>query len=507
MSLERSARAGFPLDRLLAGICAHDETPALEIRGLCHDSRAARPGDLFAALAGGRSHGMKHAAQAIAGGAAAVVFDPAHGGRELARAVTGIPCFATEDLSHKLGIVADRFFGEPSKALAIIGVTGTNGKTSCSHFLAQASGDERPGAVIGTLGWGAPGALSATAHTTPDAIEVHALLARLRDQGFGLVAMEASSHGLAQGRLNGVRFRGGLFTNLSRDHLDYHGDMSAYLEAKLRLVAWPGLEFLAFNLDDASAEAILRRTPKQVRKLGFTLKNSDFKHPGMEIVRGANIRCEQGGVAFDAHFGDARAPVEAPVYGEFNAANLLGALAVQIGLGTDLEEAALRLRRARPTPGRMECLGGGDAPLAVVDYAHTPDALEKALTSLRRHCRGALWAVFGCGGDRDSGKRPQMGAIAERLADRVVLTDDNPRSERGDAIVQDILAGCKGGKTFVQRDRRLAIAYALERAGPEDVVLVAGKGHEDYQEIGGARLPFSDRAVLLEYLHGKDART
>lgn len=507
MIRENRTNAGFPLNRLLEGLCSPGDAPDTTIRGLCHDSRNARPGDLFAALAGGRSHGMKHAAQAIAGGAAAIVYDPAQGGREMAREIAGIPCLPIENLSHKLGIAADRFFGEPSKDLTVVGITGTNGKTSCSHFLASACADERPGAVIGTLGWGAPGALRATAHTTPDAIEVHAALAQLRESGFRSVAMEASSHGLAQGRLNGVLFRGALFTNLSRDHLDYHGDMAAYLEAKLRLVAWPGLEFLAFNLDDASANAIAERTPRTVRKLGFTLGKPQVEGDDIEIVRGANVRCDRDGVAFDAHFAGARARVEAPVYGEFNAANLLGALAVLTGLGVGLEEAAARLGRARPTPGRMERLGGNDAPLAVVDYAHTPDALEKALVSLRRHCRGRLWTVFGCGGDRDSGKRPQMGAIAERLADRVIVTDDNPRSESGDAIVQDILAGCRGEDIVVQRDRRQAIAYALERAMPEDVVLVAGKGHEDYQEINGVKLHFSDRETLLEYFQGRDTRT
>ncbi|MDD5033851.1 MAG: UDP-N-acetylmuramoyl-L-alanyl-D-glutamate--2,6-diaminopimelate ligase [Methylococcaceae bacterium] len=490
------------LDRLLAGWV--DSAPSLTVSGLCHDSRRVRPGDLFFALAGSRSHGMRFAAQAEACGACAVVYDPVRGGEEWAGSQTGIPCVAVPQLDQKMGLVADRFFGEPSRHQRVIGVTGTNGKTSCSHFIADALNDGDSAAVIGTLGWGAPGALSPTSHTTPDAIEVHALLARLQARGVKAVAMEASSHGLEQGRLNGLRFEGGLFTNLSRDHLDYHGDMEAYLEAKLVLMQWPGIRFIAFNLDDGRADSVRLRIPPDAAKIGFTRREGKFSIQGVEIVRATNIRHQREGVAFDVSFAGESAEVAAAVYGDYNVENLLGSLAVLLGMGFGLEEAAQRLRRVGPVPGRMERFGAG--PAVVVDYAHTPDALAKTLTSLRRHCRGSLWALFGCGGERDRGKRPQMGAIAEKLADRVVLTDDNPRGEDGGTIIAEILSGCERKDIIVMRDRRLAIACALEQVGPEDVVLVAGKGHEDSQEIDGVKYPFSDREVVRESLQRREAR-
>jgi len=489
----RDTPVAVSLDWLLDGLVECPDAPAVDVQGLRHDSRAVRPGDLFFAFAGSHSHGMRHAAEAIARGACAIVYEPAAGGAELAAEISGVPCLPVAGLDQTAGLVADRFFGEPSKHLDVIGITGTNGKTSCSHFLAYALG--KPAAVIGTLGWGLPDALRPTAHTTPDALEVHALLAQLRGQGIRAVAMEASSHGLTQGRLNGVRLKGGLFTNLSRDHLDYHGSMEAYLEAKLRLVTWPGLEFIAFNLDDASAQAIVDRLPAGIRKIGFSLNPApSAPSAGMEFVSASEIRHTADGVSFLAQFGQSTAPVAAPVYGDFNVENLLACLAVLLGKGLDLEDAAQRMARVRAVAGRMERFAGGAT--VVVDYAHTPDALAKALSSLRRHCEGALWVVFGCGGNRDRGKRPQMGANAEKLADRVVVTDDNPRHEDGDVIIAEILAGCRRKDIVVMRDRRAAIAWTIENAAVGDVVLVAGKGHESTQEIRGIKHPFSDRDVV-----------
>jgi len=492
--------AGFPLARLLAGWAEIPADCASAVGGLCHDSRRLRPGDLFFALAGSRAHGMAHAAQAAAMGACAIVYDPARGGAELALADFGIPCFPVARLSQAMGLIADRFFGEPSLRLRVLGVTGTNGKTSCSHFLADVLRPDSPSAVIGTLGWGAPGALRPTSHTTPDAIEAHGLLASLLAEGFNCVAMEASSHGLDQGRLNGVRFAGALFTNLSRDHLDYHQSMEAYLAAKLRLVDWPGLAFVVFNADDASAAAIVARAGSGTRKIGFSLLETSVPYAGVEIVRASAVRHGQDGIAFDVHVAGQCAHVFAPLYGDFNVENLLGVLGVLLALGLGLDEAARRLAHVRAVPGRMERFAAPTGPAVVVDYAHTPDALHKALASLRRHCRGVLSVVFGCGGDRDRGKRPQMGVVAETWADRVVLTDDNPRSEDGDAIISDILDGCVRQDATVIRDRRLAIRWALERLGPDDVLLVAGKGHEDSQDIGGEKHPFSDRLVVRQLL-------
>jgi UDP-N-acetylmuramoyl-L-alanyl-D-glutamate--2,6-diaminopimelate ligase len=492
----RSARCG--LHRLLAGFAEADKIPAIEVGGLCHDSRRVRPGDVFVALAGHHAHGLSHAGQAIRQGCAAIVFDPCGDGERLARDVAGAPCVPVASLAQKLGFIADRFFGEPSRDLAAaIGITGTNGKTSCSHFLAQALASRWPAAVLGTLGWGRPGELLPTAHTTPDAIEVHNLLFRLRRQGFEAVAMEASSHGLVQGRLNGVRFRGALYTNFSRDHLDYHDTMEAYLEAKLRLLDWPGLEFVAFNADDPSAEAVLARRPDEVRGIGFSVAGK--AEAAVPLVTVSSVRHGVEGVSFQAHYEGRTAGVHAPVFGDFNVENLAASLAVLLALGLDLAESAEALQNVRAVPGRMESFTGSGRTV-VVDYAHTPDALASVLTSLRRHCAGQLWVVFGCGGDRDRGKRPEMGAIAERLADRVVLTDDNPRSEDGDDILRDILSGCRRDDVVRIRDRRDAIAWALERAGSDDLVLVAGKGHETTQEIQGRKYPFSDREVVRDVL-------
>ncbi len=512
MSLADARSIRFSLPRLLDGFTDTERLPAIEVGGLVHDSREVRRGDLFLALKGQHVHGMSHAEQAIRQGCAAIVFEPGGGGETLARDVAGTPCIGVESLARKLGFIADRFFGEPSRHFpAVLGITGTNGKTSCSHFLAQALSRRWPGAVLGTLGWGSPGALQATAHTTPDAIEVHRILLDLHKQGFKSIAMEASSHGLEQGRLNGVRIKGALYTNFTRDHLDYHETMGAYLEAKLRLLDWPGLEFVAFNADDSSAGAILSRKPAGVRAIGFTKAMSGERSvasenstnqasdTGHSLLRVSDIRHGAEGVSFLAHYEGQSAGIHAPVFGDCNVENLAATLSVLLALGHDLAEAADALAHTRAVPGRMESFTG-QGRRVVVDYAHTPDALSSVLGSLRGHCPGRLWVVFGCGGDRDRGKRPQMGAIAEALADQVVLTDDNPRSENGDEILREILSGCRRDDIVRIRNRRDAIAFALERAGAGDLVLVAGKGHESTQEIQGRKYPFSDRQVIREIL-------
>jgi UDP-N-acetylmuramoyl-L-alanyl-D-glutamate--2,6-diaminopimelate ligase len=497
----------YGLDQLLDGYAEADKVPPVEIRGLTLDSRQVREGDLFVALPGFHAHGLGHAGQAIQRGASAIVYDPAGDGEALVGSLQDLPCLRVESLTEKLGHIADRFFGEPSRQFsAVIGITGTNGKTSCSHFLAQALsslGPYGPGASLGTLGWGSPGALQPTTHTTPDAIEIQRILGQLRDQGFRSVAMEASSHGLEQGRLNGARFKGALYTNFTRDHLDYHKTMEAYLEAKLKLLAMPGLEFVAFNADDPSAAAILAKRPENVQAIGFTKQATNPNHLAsahpFTLLRISDIQHGTEGVSFLADYAGQSTRLHAPVFGGYNVENLAASLAALLGLGLSLAEAAKALGQARAVPGRMESFVGAGRQ-AVVDYAHTPDALSNVLSSLRGHCQGQLWAVFGCGGDRDAGKRPQMGAIAERLADHVILTDDNPRTEDGGAILRDIQAGCQRAGVVSIRDRRAAIAYALEQAARDDIVLIAGKGHESTQEIQGHKYPFSDRQVVRDIL-------
>jgi UDP-N-acetylmuramoyl-L-alanyl-D-glutamate--2,6-diaminopimelate ligase len=408
-----------------------------------------------------------------------------------------LPVTPLPGLRGLAGRLADRFHGEPSHALKVIGVTGTNGKTSVCHFLAQAF--DAPGArcgVIGTLGNGLTGALEPATHTTPDALALHAGLARLRDAGATRVALEVSSHALDQERVAGVRFDTAVFTNLTHEHLDYHGDMAGYAAAKRRLFSQPGLRRAALNVDDPQGAAWRAGIDPSIEVLGFGFDAA-------AELRGSDLRFDADGLTLEVRHGTAHATLRSPLLGRFNASNLLAALAVLRLAGLDLAEAVARLARVRTVPGRMERFARSDGPLAVVDYAHTPDALEAALAALREHCQGRLWCVFGCGGERDAAKRPLMGAAAEAGADRVIVTDDNPRHEDGAAIAAAIVAGLREpARVEVVRDRATAITRALHEAAPEDVVLVAGKGHETVQQIGDEARPFSDRALVRRLQEG-----
>lgn len=488
------------LTELLAGLTytAPDAGCDLDrdISGLALDSRTLTEGQAFIALAGSQQHGLSHLKQAIENGACAVLYDPADGGRELAATRCDIPMLAIEHLSQRLGELAARFYRQPSQHLDVIGITGTNGKTSCSQFLAQAL--DHCG-IIGTLGWGEWGRLNKTLNTTPDALAIQQMLATLAMSRKRAVAMEVSSHGLEQGRVNGVRIKGAVFTNLSRDHLDYHGTMDAYLNAKLTLLDKPGLDFVIVNLDDATSRRIIAAVPETARIWGVSAEQNRFQACN-EHIAADRIGHQPDGIAFDACWRNERQRITAPLYGDFNVENLLQVLAVLLAMDMSLHEAARRLARVKPIAGRMQRFGGNGRPLVFVDYAHTPDALDKVLASLRKHCRRDLWVVIGCGGDRDRGKRPLMGAAAERWADHVLLTDDNPRNENGNAIIDAMLAGCRSDNTIVIRDRELAIRSAIRRAAGDDIVVVAGKGHEDYQEIQGVRYPFNDKDIVLDAL-------
>ncbi len=478
------------MDRKLSELLPWVPCPPVSVGGLCDASTAVRPGDVFFALGGTRRHGAEFVQEAQARGAVAVVYDAAEAG--LAQELS-IPAVAVPRLRERLGEIAARFYGHPSQAMEVIGITGTNGKTSCSLFLAQALA----GGVLGTLGWGRPGALQPTAHTTAPAIETQKRLAILRAQGIRTVTMEVSSHALDQGRVNGVAFALALWTNLSRDHLDYHGSMEAYLDAKLRLFAWPSLKAAVLNLDDKAWPNFHAATPAGVKVIGYSTRRP--KSLPFPWVTAAEVRYHLSGIEFSALWGQQRAQVKVPLLGEFNLSNILAVLAALLARGLELTEAAQRVMSLRPVPGRMECFRTEGRPQVVVDYAHTPAALELALRSLRRHARGRLWVVFGCGGERDRGKRPLMGKIAERLADRVILTDDNPRGEPGEQIIADICAGMVS-TPLVIRDRSEAIAAAVSAAHAEDLILVAGKGHESWQEIAGSKRPFCDRTVVANLL-------
>ncbi len=488
------------LGDLLAGVATAGAARDVRITGLALDSRQVHDGDLFVALRGHTTHGMTFARKAFEHGAVAVLAETdAAYAADVDAAIPG-PVIWVENLRRHLGAVAARYFDDPSRAMAVVGVTGTNGKTSTVQLLAQALHLLGHGAAsIGTLGRGLYGQLEATARTTPDVISVHADLAALRDAGASHVAMEVSSHALDQGRVDDVAFDVAVFTNLTRDHLDYHGTMQAYGEAKARLFAWSGLTAAVCNVDDDFGRALASRIDHGVACLRTGMRSPDAD------VRASNVRTQASGLGFQLHTPWGEADVLSPLLGRFNVANLLAVAACLGVLGEPFGRVVDVLGRLAPVPGRMNRLGGHDGqPLVVVDYAHTPDALQQALACLREHCDGRLVCVFGCGGERDTGKRPLMAALAERLADEVIVTDDNPRGEDGDAIVSGIVRGfADPARVRIERDRARAIALALAGAAAADVVLIAGKGHEAWQEIAGHKRPFDDLAVARATMEGR----
>jgi UDP-N-acetylmuramoyl-L-alanyl-D-glutamate--2,6-diaminopimelate ligase len=478
------------------------------IVGLGADSRVLRAGDAFVAYPGAAADGRHHIAEAVARGTSAVLWE-----REgfAWNADWNVPNIAVEGLRGLAGELAHEFYGRPSEKLWLAGVTGTNGKTSCSQWIAQALNFiGRRTAVIGTLGGGFPGELASSVNTTPDAIVLQRELAELLKAGAQGVAMEVSSIGLDQGRVNGVHFDVALLTNLSRDHLDYHGDMERYASAKAQLFDTPGLSGAVLNMDDVLGVRIAQKLAGgRVACAGYSVHAGVASAAGLEyFLEAENIRLTEGGLAFDLHSTWGRAEIRSQLFGRFNVSNLLGVLGVLLGAGVELSQAVAALAALTPPPGRLQRLGGAGKPLAVVDYAHSPDALEEALAGLRPLALaggGRLVCVFGCGGDRDKGKRPMMGAIAARSADQVFLTSDNPRSEDPLEIITDILEGVLGearakAAPLVMADRREAIAAAIAGASAADVVLIAGKGHEDYQEVAGGRVSFQDAAVAAEAL-------
>jgi UDP-N-acetylmuramoyl-L-alanyl-D-glutamate--2,6-diaminopimelate ligase len=492
------------LDELLAGVA----TPVrgdLRVSGLTLDSRAVRPGDAFVALAGLQHHGIEFAPAARRAGAVAVIAEAtcAHGrapsGSAPRSGAAGDGSIWIDHLRGHLGAIAARFYGDPSAALTVVGVTGTSGKTSTVQLLAQAfTRLGQRAATIGTLGAGLDGALHAGARTTPDVIQVHGFMSAFRAEGATHVAMEVSSHALDQRRVDGVHFDVAVFTNLTRDHLDYHKTMEAYGAAKARLFAWPDLAAAVINVDDAFGRRLAGQVARGARIVRYGIESADAD------VRAADIATHADGTDFTliTPWGSAR--VASRLLGRFNVANLLAVAGVLGALDVPFANVPAVLASLQPVAGRMNRLGGGALPLVVVDYSHKPDPLEQVLETLREHCAGRLICVFGCGGERDAGKRPMMGALAERLADAVIVTDDNPRGEDGDAIVAAIVGGMRApAQATVERDRARAIALAIGQAHAGDVVLIAGKGHETYQEIAGRKRPFDDLAVARATLEAR----
>jgi UDP-N-acetylmuramoyl-L-alanyl-D-glutamate--2,6-diaminopimelate ligase len=495
------------------------------VKRLATDSRQVRPGDAFLAYPGEMRDGRDYITQALGNGAAAVLWESRNFAWDPAWRVSNL---GVADLRRRAGEIASHVCGQPSAKLWMIGVTGTNGKTSCSQWIAYTL--TRTGckcAVIGTLGSGFPGALDPTVNTTPDAVWLHAALGEFLRRGARAASMEVSSHGLEQHRVAGVDFDVALLTNVSRDHLDYHGTMRRYRAAKARLFRWPTLKYAVLNLDDRFGAELASRVARPDLKIlgyGFNRDRVPLSRKRRILrVQGHNLRADAGGVAFDVKTPWGSAAVRSRLIGRFNAENLLASLATLLASEVNLEDSVRELQRVKPTPGRTERYGGGGKPLVVVDYAHTPDALEKVLLALRelmsspesrvtgrassassmraragRHgTQGPrLFCVFGCGGERDRGKRPLMGAIASRLADHVVITSDNPRGEDPDAIINDIAKRVRAKQATIEPDRARAIARAIAMARRGDIVLVAGKGHEQHQEIGGVKHPFSDAAAV-----------
>jgi UDP-N-acetylmuramoyl-L-alanyl-D-glutamate--2,6-diaminopimelate ligase len=490
---------------LLSGILSVGETLDREVLGLTLDSREVSPGYLFLACAGTRQHGLAYARQAIERGATAILWEPDTGeGERLAAELANgaVPLLAIEGLSRQVSAIAGRFYGDPSRRMSVYGITGTNGKTSVSQLLAQALADEVPCGIMGTLGCGFPGALRPTGFTTPDAVTLQRLLVELRWQGACAVSMEVSSHALDQGRAEAIHFEGAVFTNLSRDHFDYHATLENYAEAKQRLFQMPGLGFAVINIDDEEGRRLLTQLPRGVEALVYTLNLEASLPQGLTgWVRACSITATGSGMQIELASHRGEGVLRTRLLGRFNASNLLAVLLVLLLRGWDLARALRVMQRLDTVPGRMQLFGGDKLPAVVVDYAHTPDALEKALQAVRAHCLGRLIVVFGCGGDRDRGKRPQMGGLAERLADQVYVTDDNPRSEPSATIIQEILAGMEQpARAIIQADRGRAIKQAIQTARPGDLVLVAGKGHEDYQLVGEQTLHFDDREQVAQAL-------
>jgi UDP-N-acetylmuramoyl-L-alanyl-D-glutamate--2,6-diaminopimelate ligase len=485
------------LRALLDGLAIPSNLDAdTEIHGLSLSCDNVQPGFIFFALAGQKTHGLHYAHRALANGAVLILYETKQAPLEVLDDLPAAFCLEFPGLNHCVGAIAERFYGFPAQDLSVIGITGTNGKTSCSQFLGQilpACG------VIGTLGWGANGRFLDSQNTTPDALSLQQMFADLKAKGCQQVAMEVSSHGLEQGRVNQINFTGAVLTNISRDHLDYHGSMEAYVRAKQILFAWPNLRFAVINADDpycADFYAVLSNT---VECWVYGIK----KHNSLSGVR--QVYAEQvmflaEGIAFDLVLDTERYPVHIGLLGEFNLANCLAVVCVLLAMGYGLKWVADQLSHLNPVWGRMEKWVKPENPTVFIDYAHTPDALNQLLVSLKRHCKGRLVLVFGCGGDRDRGKRPQMGEIACRLADRVFVTTDNPRYEDDMAIIEDILVGCQGEHVWVESDREQAITRAICTAQHDDFVVVAGKGHEQYQEKQGVKLPFSDRDVIRDVL-------
>ena len=490
------------LNDLLHGYISDDKFNDIYITNLSLDSRTIKDNGLFIAIKGETVNGIEFINNAIEQGASAVLWETEEAvdaikinWRETSSNVD-VPIIAIENLSQLTGIFAGRFYTNPSKKISVCGITGTNGKTSCADFIAQMMSLEAPCGVIGTLGSGIYPDLQETGYTTPDAIKCQELLADFEFKKAKFAVMEVSSHALIQGRTKGIRFNSAVFTNLSRDHLDYHGDMASYAEAKSTLFYSEGLKNAIINVDDEAGRNIVANLSKDISCISYGLDKSFYPD-----VYGSEVTLDKTGLSMVVTTPWGEGQLASPVIGDFNASNLLAVLSVMLMNGIKLKECLQKLTGIESVAGRMQLFGNNTTPLVIVDFAHTPDALEQALNSLRQHTQNDLWCVFGCGGDRDKGKRTLMGSIAEKNANYIVLTNDNPRSENAEEIIQEIQSGIENvNKVIVEQDRRTAINIAISKAKSGDTVLIAGKGHENYQIVGDKKYPFNDANEVKQQL-------
>ncbi|MFZ7198378.1 UDP-N-acetylmuramoyl-L-alanyl-D-glutamate--2,6-diaminopimelate ligase [Avibacterium avium] len=483
----------------LTALLGIDHLPQeVELTEMTLDSRSAKTGCLFVAIKGHQTDGRNYIPQAISNGASAVLFEADFPEQHLTvQMEQGIPLIAYYELPQHLSRLAGQFYNDPSAHLTLVGVTGTNGKTTVAQLVAQwANLLGHKSAVMGTIGNGLLGQIKEAANTTGSAIEIQSTLAEFVQAGADFAAIEVSSHGLVQHRVEALKFAVAIFTNLSRDHLDYHHTMENYVAAKFRLFNELDCQHKVINADDPVGEQWLQQLPDAI---AVSCK-ADYQPTHKQWLKAEQVQFHNQGaiIHFTSSWG--KGELHSPLIGAFNVSNLLFAFASLLALGYSLDELCQSAGQLQGVCGRMERLNAANQATAIVDYAHTPDALEKALQAARLHCEGALYCVFGCGGDRDTGKRPQMAHIAEQFADFVIVTDDNPRTEDAEKIMQDIQAGFVDlSKVQIIHQRDQAIQQALKMAQPQDVVLIAGKGHEDYQIIGTTKLPFSDQATVKQY--------
>ncbi|MCW9047056.1 MAG: UDP-N-acetylmuramoyl-L-alanyl-D-glutamate--2,6-diaminopimelate ligase [Gammaproteobacteria bacterium] len=504
MAAIKNNHSVITLKQLLSDLSVSEYLPEIEVQGLTLDSREVESGYVFIALEGQFDHGLAYAEAAISRGAVAVLCDAKfdqYCQQILSSLMSRAICVPVRGLQEKLGEMASRFYGKPSEKMFISGVTGTDGKTSVSHFIAQAMKQAYGlSAVIGTLGNGLIDDLQESSHTTPDVINLQKMLADFYENGVEHVAMEVSSHGLDQKRVANVDFDVAVLTNLSRDHLDYHGDIESYKQAKKKLFTENNSKSLVLNVDDAFGVEIFNENKNKQTIWLYGLDEKKVRQSKFYAFA-SNIRNAVNGISFILTSSAGVADVNVKLIGEFNIYNVLACTCVLLESGINFNHAVKYIEKLHTVAGRMELLAYKGKPSVVIDYAHTPEALKQALINVRKHTSGKVICVFGCGGDRDTGKRSLMAKAAENLSDLVIVTNDNPRTEDPLKIIDDIKQGISNEiKLIVEMDRKKAIQHAIEISAVEDMVLVAGKGHEIFQIVGDKKIAFSDKEIALTVL-------